>query len=481
MGCDTICDLPDSLLTQILLSLPTKDSVKTSVLSTRWRNLWLSVPGLDLHSSHFGSSEVLVRFMDRFMEFNQGSCLHIMRHIAASNSLNRENYNNIDRLMELIGTVVDRGIQHLEVFIYCLTMHNLCGNFNLPVPGCRCYRCVSIYPGCRYYLPRQNIYNSKTLVSLKLLNVELPYPECAVSLPSLKIMTLSKVFYDRDGPLILEKLISGCPVLEDLLLCLPYDIFNESDHVVVLFLRVSSQSLKKCRLGFPNCRIHTDFTVEIDAPRLEHLSLARSRSDRIVVKNLSSLLKIDLLSFEKGSSFESGALRERDFLANISSVRHMLICRNTLEVLYSYSKLGLIPKFHNLYHLKASFSSSLQLLPPLLESCPNLKILSLLDSYRSEKPRQIDFTNVPRCLISSLENVEIKKQMMTDETGIIKLVNYFLENSAVLKKLTLDFFKDTSITNQEAESYKKLITSAKLSLTCQVIIDITQCSKKRSR
>ncbi|KAL1224002.1 putative FBD-associated F-box protein [Cardamine amara subsp. amara] len=160
-----------------------------------------------------------------------------------------------------------------------------------------------------------------------------------------------------------------------------------------------------------------------------------------------------------------------DFLTGISSVRHMIICQWIPKVLYCYSKLEPIPQFHNLYYLQVKyFSTLLQLLPAFLESCPNLKILSLVDIPYSEDPRQVDFTNVPQCLMSTLEYVEIKKWITKDETGIIKLVNYFLENSAVLKKLTLSF-KNPCITKQEAESCKKLLTSTKLSPTCQVIIE----------
>ncbi|KAL1224001.1 F-box/FBD/LRR-repeat protein [Cardamine amara subsp. amara] len=436
MVCDTICDLPDSLLTQILLNLPTKDSVKTSVLSTRWKNLWLSVPGLDIVTYDFPSEEVLVRFIDKFREFNHGSHMQNFKIVG---------YHHFDRVNELISTVVDCGVQLLD---------------------------VSMYIGFRYYFMRQSIYKNKTLVSLKLVNVELKKPEFVVSLPCLKIMCLRTICYGKDGPLVVEKLISGSPLLEDLKLIKPFDIWNEK---VVLFLRVRSQTL----LRFAINRGDADFTVEIDAPRLEYLSLSNSQSDRIVVKNLSSLLMIDIhtkINLKYDSHLQLEDLRKHDlfydFLTGISSVRHMIICEQTLKVLCCYSKVEPIPQFHNLHHLQAKFISSWsQLLPALLEWCPNLKILSLLGFCNSKEPWEIDFTNVPRCLISTLEYVEIQKWMLKDETEI-NLVNYFLENSAVLKKLTLSF-GHPSITKQMLESYKKHITSTKLSSNIKLsLIDI---------
>ncbi|AED95180.1 F-box/RNI-like/FBD-like domains-containing protein [Arabidopsis thaliana] len=411
--CDYINELPDSLLTQILLDLRTKDSVKTSVSSKRWRNLWLNVPGLDLFSLQFTNphhEEGLIKFMDRFMESNCRSRLQkfMIRYFECNG------YR--DRFMELIGTVVDCGIQHLYVY-----MHT-------------CNRVDFI---------RQNIYKSKTLVSLKLYNVELKNPDFVVSLPCLKILKLMKICYGEDGPLVVEKLISGCPVLEDLELIKPFDILTQD---VILFLR-------------------------IDAPRLKYMTFYESRFDRIMVKNMSSLFSIEIRaksSFEYGGLLKAEDPRKRaiicDFLTVISSVRHMIISGSILEELHSYSKLGWIPQFRNLYHLQASFfGTSLQLLPTFLESCPNLK--NLIMDYGAFKEENIDFHEVPQCLISTLEYVHINKLMMMEQSGI-KLVNYFIENSAVLKKLTLRFSFFSSI---ESESYKKLLTSTKLSPTCQVI------------
>ncbi|XP_020879319.1 putative F-box/FBD/LRR-repeat protein At5g44960 [Arabidopsis lyrata subsp. lyrata] len=433
--CDFISELPDSLLTQILLNLTTKDSVKTSVLSKRWRNLWLNVPGLELCSLDFPYpyDKGFAGFMGRFMEFNCGS------HLQKFKIMYFECNGYRDRFMDLIGTVVDRGIQHFEVFMNTSKRDDFL---------------------------RQNIYKSKTLVFLKLYKVELKNPESGVFLPCLKIMHLCKVCDGEDGPLVVEKLISGCPVLEDLKLVMPFDILTQK------VLRVSSQTLKSLRLNFGNCG--EDFSVQIDAPRLKYMGCYECLFDSIKVKNLSSLFTLDIntkYNVDYGSLLAPEYLRNRDiisdFLTGISSVRHMIIGYSTLKVLYCYSKLGSILQFHNLYYLQASFSSSsLQLLPTFLESCPNLKNLILEFPIKQEN---IDFQKVPQCLISTLEYIKIQELILKEKSGI-KLVNYFLENSAVLKKLTLSF-KYYSMKKQDLESYKKLLTSTKLSPTCQVIID----------
>ncbi|KAL0748581.1 hypothetical protein Bca101_030583 [Brassica carinata] len=82
--------------------------------------------------------------------------------------------------------------------------------------------------------------------------------------------------------------------------------------------------------------------------------------------------------------------------------------------------------------------------------------------------RSSSWTNVPQCLSSTLEYVMIDVDIMMSEDGI-KLANYFLENSAVLKKLTLSY-KYFCKAKREPERYKKLLTSTKLSPRCKILV-----------
>ncbi|VVB14608.1 unnamed protein product [Arabis nemorensis] len=96
---DRLSNLPDFLLCHILLNLPTKDVVKSSVLSKRWRDLWPLVPGLDLKSGHFPA---FVTFVDRFLGFNRRSRLQKLKLESQSH------------VIWWINTVLKRKIQHLH-------------------------------------------------------------------------------------------------------------------------------------------------------------------------------------------------------------------------------------------------------------------------------------------------------------------------------------------------------------------------------
>ena len=127
------------------------------------------------------------------------------------------------------------------------------------------------------------------------------------------------------------------------------------------------------------------------------------------------------------------------------------------------------PKLHDLTVLRATMClyASPKLLPVVLESCPNLKHLTLV-TILAFKTLQVlrlspgfEFcqigvflqelvidddpdagsstrlsTVLPRCLVSSLESVEMESPV-TEIATELKLARYFMKNSTTLKKLVL--------------------------------------------
>ncbi|CAH2070162.1 unnamed protein product [Thlaspi arvense] len=110
-------------------------------------------------------------------------------------------------------------------------------------------------------------------------------------------------------------------------------------------------------------------------------------------------------------------------------------------------------------------------LPTILESFPNLKSLSWECDDRFKEPHfegmnQVNFSYVPECLHSSLELVDFKVPF-SGLAGEMKVVRYFLENSALLKKLTLRLRYRSS---PKDKFVKKLLRIPKGSTECRVVI-----------
>ncbi|XP_028124377.1 F-box/LRR-repeat protein At4g14096-like [Camellia sinensis] len=188
-GEDRISNLPESILCHILSKLPTKFAAGTAILSTKWNNLFASIPNptLDIDDSlllnphNNTTNSIFINFMNHLFTVTLIDVptihkLHLQCHHDYGNS-------NID---EWVSIALKRNVTGLSLF------------FNVKNTG------VSI-PG---------LFDSTTLVDLLLSqHYGLSVPD-SVCLPKLKRLYLDYVgFVDGES---FERVVDGCPALEEL-------------------------------------------------------------------------------------------------------------------------------------------------------------------------------------------------------------------------------------------------------------------------
>ncbi|KAL9814196.1 putative FBD-associated F-box protein [Arabidopsis thaliana] len=289
----------------------------------------------------------------------------------------------------------------------------------------------------------------------------------------MKTMHLEDNMYPNESTF--KKLISCCPVLEDLTV-----IIYGMDRKV---FRVHSQSLKRFSLKRVSSFLHEVALsgVVIDAPLLCSLRINDNVSKSFIVNNLGSNDKLDLSilfglwHFDETSVTSMRSSIDR-FLPGILSVMEMTIHSPAFMLMYRYLALiplPHLPKFSYMSRLSVTLGvSDLQFLPTFLESCPNLKSLIMESNSNSKRMLlngnyHINFSSVPKCLLSSPEFVDIKSSILV-YVARMKLVKYFLENSTTLKKLTLRLALRLQYCSAKDEIVKKLRKFPRISKTCQV-------------
>ncbi|GAU30176.1 hypothetical protein TSUD_311270 [Trifolium subterraneum] len=186
---DRISSLPDSILSHILSFLPTKSSAATSILSKRWKSLWLSVLDLHFNGESFSNDYTTVRHVLFLVMLSREVSLPIR-----SLSLHLVNCRgvNINDINCFVNAVLNRGgIQTLELMM------------DIPWTNDHLVNKLSI-----------NIFNCKTLTVLKLRKLRLIDLPHQVHIPLLKILHLDSIMFKNYKEII--KFLLGCPILEDL-------------------------------------------------------------------------------------------------------------------------------------------------------------------------------------------------------------------------------------------------------------------------
>jgi len=176
---DRISNLPDELLCHILSFLPTKFAFKTSVLSKRWTPLCKLLTSLIFDDKSVYGEHALLHFCRLVNKVMLSHKLIKKLHLKCGSV----HWNSL-KFHHWIENAKQRPLENLHVS----------SNLQLIISG-------------------QSIFIFPTLVVLKLSMIKVD-DNISVDLPSLKTLYLDHVHFKNKENF--GKLLSGCPVLEDL-------------------------------------------------------------------------------------------------------------------------------------------------------------------------------------------------------------------------------------------------------------------------
>ncbi|KAI5332938.1 hypothetical protein L3X38_023067 [Prunus dulcis] len=431
---DRISELPDAVLCHILSFLPTKLAVRTSILSTRWKNIWASVHNLDFDDEYdpwIERDDSFSMFVDRVLSFRDSADIHKFR-------LHCSGVKDFSRIDGWIRTAIDRNAVEFDLRVYSYSDFQI---FELP----------------------QSLFMSKTLVVLKLNSDCLRYvPPKSGCFPSLKFLHVTGDYPDDES---IEKLFYCCPVLEDL--TIDGVVRHDAD------VYISAPELKTLRISLSGEDFSPQNSFSINAPKLEKLYVMENGLSNYIVKNPKSLVKaiVNLYShyscLHRDFSKFSSAL-----LAGISNVKYLSLSAHLL-------KACSVPAFDNLSELKLVLHNcdNWELLTELLKRSPNLEYLVLEHNevactiYSDDEEYFAEYFDhewntpetVPVCLSAHLKSITIRG--FKGDSDEMEAAKYLLEKGKVLNKVTI-YAGDLLCRREELDKELELIRRG--SRTCRV-------------
>ncbi|KAL0848058.1 hypothetical protein Bca101_021305 [Brassica carinata] len=303
------------------------------------------------------------------------------------------------------------------------------------------------YPDKSNILPMpSNLFTCKSLVILKLAGGILLDVPRMVSLPSLKTLRLHKVKFLKDETL--QRLLSNCPILEDLLVDLRDDTMRKFTVVV--------PSLQRLTLRIPD-NPHIDGFI-IETPSLKHFKLRLHcifYHHYFLVENMPNLIEAHI---------DVELHKVQSLIGSITSVKRLALCSQ----IWPHGSFV----FNQLEHLELCTCPRIfpNQIVRLLKASSKLKRLgiSLMNVNRHRPQVMVDWNQpitVPECLLSSLQSLGWSKYKGKPQERHI--VVYILEHALHLKTATI---KSSELEVPKYEMLKELSLSSRASAACRLMV-----------
>uniref|UniRef100_A0A803LYH1 F-box domain-containing protein n=2 Tax=Chenopodium quinoa TaxID=63459 RepID=A0A803LYH1_CHEQI len=423
-GVDRISGLPNDILCHILSFLPTKYAVATSVLSTRWKYLWSSVPVLDIDASFhrdffsflniYGSKDSEIsfkRFVNRVLLLNDTPHIQKFRLIY-------ECHYTAAPIHTWLNVAISRHILELEL------------DFCLSVPK-------------EFMKFPRNFFMSNSLVVLKLSRMPIIVPS-VVCFPMLKVLEIRRVLYLDDK--CTQNLLLGCQVLEELVI---EEIIRERPRVI----DISIPTLKSFSFSY---KFVTDISVDcpykfvINAPNLQYFHVKGRISDAFEVKSLASLIDVHLDLRETAvlaENYNDCHQRICNLFKGLVNAKFLTLSIDVVQLLCAATADPNLPRFYNMNTLALGIGLDLDfgrerlvsLVTEFIKCSPDLDALTLYNKQGIlrdvEELRRNPPEAAPDYLQSHLKDILIQELY---SNFLPEDVEYLVQDVNVLKRLKIN-------------------------------------------
>ncbi|XP_024028061.1 F-box/FBD/LRR-repeat protein At1g13570 [Morus notabilis] len=415
---DKISELPDHIIEDILCRLSTRDAVRTSVLSSKWRLKWTTLPSVVFGDSFmcphiFESNEEFVSTIDHVLSRHVGP-IHKFKLCYDIYAINE--HMSIDHEEILLNRDINRWILRLS--------RSHIKELSLMFYPRQC----SMLPSCTLF--------SQKLTGLELCNSSLKLSETFKGFGNLKSLHISSVTLTKD---MIEILIRSSPVLE-------------------------SVALWPVHLG--------DFVenINVDAPNLRVFKFCGTRTNYITFRNTFCLAEVTILWSKPYQSRHLNTSGMPRFFDNLLNVRRLTLKGGFIECL----ALGGLPREYPLRNLKylstaVNFNRREEILAALclLRSAPNLQELNICNGAQSllkniKYPNFLEADQTNR--FTKLQRVEMSGIFGSE--GEIYFINFMLSTSTVLETMTIR----TILGFSKLSKLKKSLCKKRASLRAEIII-----------
>ncbi|KAG7560621.1 F-box domain [Arabidopsis thaliana x Arabidopsis arenosa] len=419
---DMMNQLPEALILRILSFLPTKTVITTSVLSKQWRSLWKLVPNLEFDYEDYESEH---------HTFSENVCKFFLSHKAPVLESLHLKFRSHEVSPVDIGLWVGIAFaRHLrELVLHCLPQQE---RFTFPSSLCTC----------------------NTLETLKLKSFLVDIPSL-VLMKSLRTLHLEFLEFTDDESIC--NLLSGCPILEDLVM----DRTGTYDDVVTFTISVPSLQRLWIR---ENSHGEGTRGYMINVPSLKLLEIEGLKGFDLCL-NAPDLVEAYL--------FDGSYIITEKFLGSLKAAKHLsLDLSPPLEITYPIGSI-----FYQLVSLEIGTRKAewWNLLTLMLENSPKLQVLKLIDEYLNFNKKDglvcgkwNEPKYVPKCLLSHLETFSWTRYSWEREEEK-EVATYILKNARLLKKAT---FSTNPIESKELNKLEKRRTR-------KVVLTLAIASLKR--